>query len=167
MYTPLMRSNKGWWQITWGHGGHAHTHTHVASYNVLQLGFATSCNCILGSRGMHMQMPTMLIVIKGHLPLRVFPSSSLFIFFISHSLSVFFSPTNRPHPLHSATFSNLSHAAKQLIQVSLLSCSQVQCEQTHRHTVHTHISQSSLFISSACFYPDPSHFIGRTQLSVA
>lgn len=48
-------------------------HTHTQAYSVptrLLVGFAESCICILGSRRMCMQMQTMLIVIKGHLPLR-------------------------------------------------------------------------------------------------
>ena len=50
---------------------HSPTHTYSAPTRLL-VGFAVSCICILGSRRMHMQMPTMLIVIKGHLSLRFF-----------------------------------------------------------------------------------------------
>lgn len=98
---------------------HTHTrrHTRRGAYSMptrLLAGFAMSFICILGSRRMHMQMPTMLIVIKGHLPLRVSASSSL-LFFSSPlylvllvSLSLWLSlPVNLPHPL---LFSNSSAA---------------------------------------------------------
>lgn len=103
--TPLLGRTKGRWQLTRGQGEftqtHTHppSHTHMHAYSVptrLLVGFGMSCICILGSRRMHMQMKTMLIVIKGHLLLHVspfslslrLPSLHLFIF---RFLSVFFS----------------------------------------------------------------------------
>jgi len=90
--TPLLRKNKGWWQITRGQGEPTHSPSHMYAYSVptrLLVGFAMSCICILGSRRMLMQMQTVLIIIKGHLPLRVFPSSSWsFHHFLLTSLSL-------------------------------------------------------------------------------
>lgn len=50
--------------------GQGETHTHTQAFSAstrLLVGFTESCICILASRRMHMQMATMLIVIKGHL----------------------------------------------------------------------------------------------------
>ncbi|MEQ2244259.1 hypothetical protein ILYODFUR_015274 [Ilyodon furcidens] len=70
-----------------------HTPHTCAAYSVptrLLLGFQMSRICMLGTRRMCMQMQTMLIVIKGHLPLRVSPfsSSSSFCLLLLTSLSV-------------------------------------------------------------------------------
>lgn len=111
---------------------HSHTHRHTRrdAYSMptrLLAGFAMSCICILGSRRMHMQMPTMLIVIKGHLPRRVSASSSLLFFssplylvllvslFLSLSLLV-----NLPRPLLFSNFVSNSSVADDSVFVVLL-----------------------------------------------
>lgn len=77
----------------------------------LLVGFAVSCICILGSRRMHMQMPTMLIVIKGHLPLRLLPPPHSLSFFLSLPLylsllvSLFLPPSPPSQPSPSFTLS--------------------------------------------------------------
>ena len=106
---------------------HSPTHTYSAPTRLL-VGFAVSCICILGSRRMHMQMPTMLIVIKGHLSLRFFFSllfprslfclssplylslSLLVCFSLSLSLSLSFWPS-LPVLYNLVTFSHLSQTA--------------------------------------------------------
>lgn len=114
--------------------GSRRIHTRVHAYSVptrLLVGFELSCICILGSRRMHMQMPTVLIVIKGHLLLHVFifPFSSLPLFLFAnlslaprHSFSVAVSHSQPSPSFTLVTFSHLSQAAEQPITVYAHSC---------------------------------------------
>lgn len=99
---------------------HTHKHTHAYSAPTrLLVGFAVGCISILGSRRMHMQMQTMLIVIKGHLPLLSRSLSSL-LSSLSLASCQCFAPTASPsHPSPSIppslSLSLLSQADKSLI----------------------------------------------------
>lgn len=145
--------------------GSRRIHTRVHAYSVptrLSVGFAMSCICILGSRRMHMQMPTMLIVIKGHLPLPVFvsPSSPLPLFLFTylslaprHSFSLAVSPS-QPSPsftlCHFLSFVSGRRTADYSVCTLLLTGTQT----------HTHIRIISRLILSvcSCLCPNPSQF---------
>lgn len=97
---------------------HARVHAHTYSVPTrLLVGFATSCICILGSRRMHMQMQTMLIVIKGHL---LPPLHSLFFSLVTSlsltpclSLALTASPNHAStHLPHTLSLGALSQAAE-------------------------------------------------------